>query len=158
MKNTRMNPEIKARWVAALRSGEYKQGKGNLRISDHRLSDDVFCCLGVLCDLAVKAELPGLDVGLIQALTGQMTVTVNGTSQTMVSRKIYRYDENSMTLPSKIVDWAGLHSPNPSVSLTQQEGAKIYGYCMSTSDISLADCNDHGLDFEDIATVIEREL
>jgi hypothetical protein len=41
-----MNPEIKAKWVAALRSGEYKQGRGNLRDKDN-----AFCCLGVLCDI-----------------------------------------------------------------------------------------------------------
>lgn len=43
-----MNAEIKQRWVAALRSGEYKQGTGIL----HR--DDKYCCLGVLCDLHAK--------------------------------------------------------------------------------------------------------
>lgn len=42
----KMNPEIKAKWVAALRSGEYKQGRSNLRSED-----ESFCCLGVLCDL-----------------------------------------------------------------------------------------------------------
>lgn len=46
----RMNPAIKARWVAALRSGEYEQGRGVLRSADN-----CFCCLGVLTDLAVKA-------------------------------------------------------------------------------------------------------
>lgn len=45
----RMDPEVKARWVAALRSGEYKQGCGQLRGCD-----DDFCCLGVLCDLYAK--------------------------------------------------------------------------------------------------------
>lgn len=43
-----MNKEVKAKWVAALRSGEYKQATGRLR------SDDGFCCLGVLCDLHSK--------------------------------------------------------------------------------------------------------
>lgn len=41
----KMNPEIKQRWVAALRSGEYPQAKSALR------SSDGFCCLGVLCDV-----------------------------------------------------------------------------------------------------------
>lgn len=41
-----MNPEIKAQWVAALRSGEYVQGRKSLRSLD-----DEFCCLGVLCAL-----------------------------------------------------------------------------------------------------------
>jgi hypothetical protein len=44
-----MNPEIKASWVEALRSEEYKQGANAL----HR--NGTFCCLGVLCDLAEKA-------------------------------------------------------------------------------------------------------
>lgn len=44
-----MNPEVKTKWVAALRSGDYRQGRGTLRSSA-----DEYCCLGVLCDLAVK--------------------------------------------------------------------------------------------------------
>lgn len=50
--NVKMNPEIKAKWVSALRSGEYKQGRGRLRSPQ-----DGFCCLGVLCDLAVKENV-----------------------------------------------------------------------------------------------------
>jgi hypothetical protein len=42
---SKMNPEVKARWVAALRSGKYAQGAGALR------KGDCFCCLGVLCDV-----------------------------------------------------------------------------------------------------------
>jgi hypothetical protein len=44
-----MNSEIKAQWVAALRSGDYQQGQKSLRT----LKDE-FCCLGVLSDLYVK--------------------------------------------------------------------------------------------------------
>lgn len=36
-------------WEAALRSGEYAQGTGWLN------RDEKFCCVGVLCDLQVKA-------------------------------------------------------------------------------------------------------
>ena len=36
------------KWVAALRSDQYKQGTGQLR------SESGFCCLGVACYLAVK--------------------------------------------------------------------------------------------------------
>jgi hypothetical protein len=43
-----MNQEIKAKWVAALRSGEYKQGHAFLN------GPSGFCCLGVLCDLYGK--------------------------------------------------------------------------------------------------------
>lgn len=43
-----MSPEVKAKWVDALRSGEYEQGQNRLRTKDS------FCCLGVLCDLFLK--------------------------------------------------------------------------------------------------------
>jgi hypothetical protein len=46
----KMNPEIKARWVAALRSGEYKQAREKLR------HNGAHCCLGVLCDLFAKED------------------------------------------------------------------------------------------------------
>lgn len=38
-------------WVEALRSGEYEQGKGYLRVTDED-GQDKFCCLGVLCEVA----------------------------------------------------------------------------------------------------------
>lgn len=41
-----MNPEIKAKWVAELRSGRRWQAKSALRTEDNR-----YCCLGVLCDI-----------------------------------------------------------------------------------------------------------
>ena len=44
-----MNSEIKAQWVEALRSGNYKQGRGFL----HSKSG-TYCCLGVLCDIKQK--------------------------------------------------------------------------------------------------------
>jgi hypothetical protein len=40
-----MNQELKAKWVEALRSGEYKQTTGEL----HDRATDSYCCLGVLC-------------------------------------------------------------------------------------------------------------
>lgn len=41
-----MKTEIKTKWVEALRSGDYTQGKHVLRTKDNN-----FCCLGVLCDI-----------------------------------------------------------------------------------------------------------
>lgn len=38
-----MNNELKDKWVKALRSGEYKQGRTYLQQGNR------FCCLGVLC-------------------------------------------------------------------------------------------------------------
>lgn len=48
-----MNPEIRDRWVAALRSGNYAQGRGHLK------EDAGYCCLGVLCELAVADGIIG---------------------------------------------------------------------------------------------------
>lgn len=42
-----MNENTK-KWVAALRSGEYKQTQGRLQ------ENDCYCCLGVACDLFIK--------------------------------------------------------------------------------------------------------
>ena len=41
-----MKSEVKSKWTAALRSGDYKQAKKALRTVDNR-----FCCLGVLCEI-----------------------------------------------------------------------------------------------------------
>jgi hypothetical protein len=41
-----MDAALKEKWVAALRSSKYKQGRSRLRTKD-----DKFCCLGVLCDV-----------------------------------------------------------------------------------------------------------
>jgi len=40
----KLNP-VAQKWVKALRSGKYKQGRNRLRKKDR------FCCLGVLCEL-----------------------------------------------------------------------------------------------------------
>jgi hypothetical protein len=45
----KMNKELKDRWVAALRGGDYEQGDGSLCADNSgKLS---YCCLGVLCDI-----------------------------------------------------------------------------------------------------------
>lgn len=44
----KLRQEVKDKWVAALRSGEYQQTKSVLNDANG------YCCLGVLCDLASK--------------------------------------------------------------------------------------------------------
>lgn len=80
MNGLEMDPVIRARWVAALRSGEYPQGHGALRVGDGN-----FCCLGVLCELAVKD-------GVISP-----PVETNG---------YWQYSGESGTLPLPVADWA----------------------------------------------------
>lgn len=46
-----MNREIAIEWVSELRSGKYQQTTGYLQ------NENGFCCLGVLCDMAVAADV-----------------------------------------------------------------------------------------------------
>ena len=48
-----MDKELKDKWVAALRSGDYRQGKGFL------YSEGCHCCLGVLCEVSGIPEWDG---------------------------------------------------------------------------------------------------
>lgn len=41
---------VKAKWVKALRSGKYQQGRLDLKAVDH-LGNTRYCCIGVLCEL-----------------------------------------------------------------------------------------------------------
>lgn len=49
--------EFAREWVQALRSGNYKQGKRFL----HSVADE-YCCLGVVCELAIKHGIIGPSV------------------------------------------------------------------------------------------------
>jgi hypothetical protein len=52
-----VDPEIKAKWVEALRSGRYQQATGKL------MTEEGYCCLGVLCEVAgLPIALDGFNV------------------------------------------------------------------------------------------------
>lgn len=54
---SKLNRELMEKWVAALRSGEYKQHRGALRShEDGDVGDVGFCCLGVLRNIE-----PGIE-------------------------------------------------------------------------------------------------
>ncbi|MFY1688153.1 hypothetical protein [Plantactinospora sp. WMMB782] len=88
-----MKQEVKRKWVAALRSGEFAQGEGALRRTTP--SGDRYCCLGVLCEVAVRA-------GVIE----QSQPNDHG---------FHYYGVASAVLPPSVVEWAGLDSTIPSV-------------------------------------------
>ena len=96
-----MNPDVKTKWVAALRSGEFEQGRNRLNDGGN------FCCLGVLCELAV-AE--GVIVKEPRHLaSGQETAVV-------------LYDGRSTQPSVKVMDWAGLTQADPEVGRTTLMG------------------------------------
>ncbi len=55
-----MDKDLKARWVTALRSGEFEQGTGYLSEGGR------YCCLGVLCRVA-EPELDSAGVRVVVA-------------------------------------------------------------------------------------------
>lgn len=79
-----MNPEIKEKWVAALRSGKYMQGAHCLRIGDN------FCCLAVLCD--ILREQVSCEWKLINGSRG------------------YRFDEENALLSINVMEISGLET------------------------------------------------
>lgn len=75
--------EVRQEWVKALRSGDYQQGVGKLRSLD-----DKYCCLGVLCELAVKSDVTFVEPAI----------------------DCYRYGEEKQiaALPAEVLEWAGI--------------------------------------------------
>lgn len=84
-----MDQVIKKRWQEALRSGDYKQTTGALRRSDG------FCCLGVLCDLAVRDG-------------------VTAWVQSRYGLGRFSCEDNDGVVPYVVANWCGM-SPNPPV-------------------------------------------
>lgn len=126
-----MNPEVKAEWLAALRSGEYSQGHQRLRTEDNQ-----HCCLGVLSDLAVKAGVAKWELGS----SGWAVVPPD---QSYESAKPEAFGHG--LLPKFIRDWSGLTTDNGT-------------YCKNEKLGSLTYDNDHGDSFEEIANTIEECL
>ncbi len=69
---------ILERWIPALRSGRYRQGKRNLRNPN-----DTYCCLGVACDLMVTDGIltEWKKDGFHWQIMGQQTVLPTKASQ-----------------------------------------------------------------------------
>lgn len=130
-----MNQEVKAKWLAALRSGQYKQGPGYLRRNDQ------FCCLGVLCDLFAK-EGHG-DWQEQPALAHDQFFRFNA-----------RAGGGSMFgLPGAVQEWAGF-----------EEGGSIRVNVPEKRDGAYIEALNDGADyvglrsFSEIAAVIEEQL
>lgn len=92
-----MKESVKQEWVAALRSGHYMQGHGYLRDRDGG-----HCCLGVLCEIAVKhGVIPPAEI------------RPGDTVYSYICRD-EGYDD--IYLPEQVRDWAGLDSCNPTAN------------------------------------------
>lgn len=109
-----MNPQIKKRWVDALRSGNYKQTTSVLRNKD-----EGFCCLGVLCDL-VKEEI-GLEWTDLRVRPGQ----------SIASQECWSIGYNRIALPSRVYEYVGFNSSEPYINGTSLTGLNDIGFSFS---------------------------
>lgn len=137
-----MNQDIKQRWVSALRSGEFEQGTDNLR------KGDKFCCLGVLCELAVQDGV------------------INPPELSWESTEIYGYGKseeqeyaNTGELPEVVAKWAGLVDEDILDEFSDEPIADLDPYIsFDGSSKTLSELNDSGKTFIELAELIEEKL
>lgn len=164
----KLDPVLKAKWLAALRSGNYTQGQNALiRIKE---STREYCCLGVLCDVLVKDNYPGISLTnsaphSTNVLTVQHTINILSAEHT---------SKNSELLPESLAAelFGDTDATNPNITLdvddpllfgwdTDNGRHPAVGGNMYHNTVSLAEMNDEigdQLDFEEIARVIDRYL
>ena len=135
-----MDKSYKQAWVNALRSGKYRQGKRGL----HNSMKDTYCCLGVLCDIAVQRG----DLGRYKDATGsRWYVFMRPLPRKffgLFKRKTVNTDELSCSLYETVTlpDW-----------LANQLNIENYQVTR------LIDMNDgQNSSFDEIANYIEKEL
>lgn len=78
---------VRDEWVRRLNSGKYRQSTGYLRTQSNG-----YCCLGVLCDIAVES-------GIIPA-----PIAVEG-------QEYYAYGKATAIPPTEVRKWVGLRDP-----------------------------------------------
>ena len=128
-----MNPEVKAKWLEALRSGRYRQSRYRLRSLDNS-----FCCLGVLCDIYTKEVGGSWKYDKDHFSDAYEMIGGNGD-----------YPVTS-ELPGCVSNWAGVEGCNPQVHDSKKK--------IITINSTLAELNDEGKTFNEIADIIEKHL
>ena len=138
-----MKKEIADRWVAALRSGKFRQGTGYLHCHYH----GTYCCLGVLCTLYDK------DAGADDEVAGT-------------------WRDGQEVLPREVRDWAdmaseegGLGNSFPCLTalndgFDSMKTPEQQVLALEHLDAMPAEVDSNGrvkLSFEEIANVIEAE-
>ena len=84
-KTIRMPKKLLAKWLKALRSGEYKQARGRL----YRPEICGFCCLGVLQHVASGGSVEAYNDGEYMTLPSSQWLRDNG-----IEFKYHNYDES----------------------------------------------------------------
>lgn len=89
----KMNPNIKNRWITALKNGGYKQCR--VRLIDKGGSEIKHCCLGVLTDLYIQDRVPSVRKTNINNIV---------------------FETGTGFLHMLVKEWAGLFSKNPFIA------------------------------------------
>lgn len=64
-KKFKLPKKVKAKWVAALRSGKYEQGAGYLK------TGNTYCCLGVACVIGLANPIGSYGLGFGSYVTDE---------------------------------------------------------------------------------------
>lgn len=75
----KLPPEFKEKWIAALRSGEYKQ------CTDHQMINEIentYCCLAVACDIL------GVQRSLMSTSRPELPELIRGGTNNKIARKL----------------------------------------------------------------------
>jgi len=133
---SKMNPEVKQKWIDALRSGKYDQGSEKLR------SVQGYCCLGVLCDLYSKEQSKDWDF-------------VGGEETNLQPKDYWYFEGESEFLSESVKDWAGLPARDPSVrvDVTDNDDEDDWFY-----NEEIANLNDSGYTFNELSNLIESQF
>lgn len=130
-----MNKEVKQKWVAALRSGDYKQTQNHLQDSNG------YCCLGVLCDLYAQEHEEVEWSDNLQFYPKGLDAKYERYFDTP-----YEFDEE---LPPEVMSWAGLDRADPVLVVESENNKKL----------TCIDCNDNAkMNFNEIADLVEKHL
>lgn len=142
-----MNKTIKRQWIKALRSGKYRQGHNSLATWDQEAQAFEYCCLGVLCEIAIPGEW--------------VCTTAPDQVDKIFKRGSGKVDYNYVTddghtdsayLPHPIA--AKLHLDDEVEVYKNGLGVSV----MDTAQHHLAALNDRPRSFDDIADWIEANL
>lgn len=114
-------------WVAALRSGQFKQGHGVLS------NGEEYCCLGVACVLAGIEADP----------------TPYGDDEPY---RLY-FDNEPLVLPQRGQDWLGVDEGNPNIDAPRWLRIDTQDGDPWPADV--ATLNDDGFTFNQIADLVE---
>lgn len=122
---SKMNPEVKQLWLDALRNGGFQQTRGALH------DDKGYCCLGVLCEVAIKA---GIEIEV---------------KPPKHADERFYYDGYTTVPPDVVQAWANISETGHLDKAVEFAGPP---------SIALTALNDRGMTFDQIADVIEKQL